>query len=83
MSVENKIETGNNIPDIKKLLEKKDVDWALSWLWEVSKNTIENKQQELAWCFEIAEFTSNLDENQTNWLNSIFTKFLTPQNLQA
>lgn len=83
MSVENKIETGNSLPNVKELLKENKVDLALAWLWEVSNKTIENKEQELAWCFEIAEFTSNLDENQTIWLNNIFANFLTPQNLQA
>ena len=83
MSVENKIEAGNTLPDVKKLLEKKDIDGALSGLWEVSKNTLDNKQEELAGCLEIAEFTCQLNETQTDWVQNILAQFLTPQSLQA
>lgn len=83
MSVENKEIGWNNTPDIKKLLENKDIDGALSWLGEVSNKTIENKEQELAGCFEIAEFTSQLNENETDRIQSILSQFLIPQNLQS
>lgn len=83
MSVENKIDTGKKIPDIKKLLEKKDIEGALSGLYEVSKNTLKNKQEELVWCLEIAEFTSQFNEIETNWVQSILAQFLTLQNLQS
>lgn len=83
MSVENKEISWNNLPDIKKLLENKDIDWALSGLWEFSKRTIENKQEELAWCYEIAEFTRNLNQSDSyvEWVNNILSQFLTPQSL--
>lgn len=83
MSVENKEIGWNNTPDIKKLLEKQDIDWALSWLGEVSNKTIENKEQELAGCFQIAEFTSQLNENETDRIQSILSQFLIPQNLPS
>lgn len=83
MSVENKEITWNSLPDIKKLLENKDIDGALSGLWELSEKTIENKQKELAWCYEIAEFTRNLNQNDSyvEWVNNILSQFLTPQSL--
>ena len=83
MSVENKEIVWNSLPDIKKLLESKDIDGALSWLWNISKNTIENKQEELAGCFEMADFVSQLNDTQTQWINQTLSHFLTPQNLQS
>lgn len=81
MSVENKIETGNN-PDIKKLLEKKDVNWALSLLWDISIKTVENKKEEFAGLFEVAHFIKNLQENELFILEeNILKKYLQPRNI--
>lgn len=78
MSVENKndfwIQKLPNIKDLMNIWEVNgvDIDNLLSWLSENSKNTIEAKQEELAWCFEIAEFTQWLDEEKTSLVCWIF-----------
>lgn len=82
MSIENKIETGNNNPDIKKLLEKKDINWALSWLSDISIKTVENKKEEFSGLFEVAHFSMNLQENELFRLEeNILKKYLQPKNI--
>ncbi len=83
MSVENKEIGWNNLPDIKKLLENKDIDWALAWLWEKTNANIEARKEDLHWELQIAEFTRWLNDSQTSWINDILSQFLIPQNLQA
>ncbi len=34
--------SSEKIPNQKEALRKFDIDWALAWLWEASKDTIQN-----------------------------------------
>jgi len=79
MSVENIKESGNNLPDVKKILEKKDIEWALAWLLDNSKKVIELKKEELAWCFEVAQFSMNLEKDELSRLEDILKKYLQPK----
>ena len=81
MSVENKEMGLNNLPDIKKLLENKDIEWALSWFSIKSTEIVNNRKEELKWNLELASFIQWLNEKETNWIDEILSNFLIQNNL--
>lgn len=67
----------------KEALKKWDINKALSYLGKQTDIVVEAKKEELAGCYELAEFTKNLNQNDdyVAWVDNILSQFLTPQSL--
>lgn len=67
----------------KEALKKWDINKALSFLWEQTDLVVEAKKEELAGCYELAEFTQTLNQNEAyvSGVDNILSQFLSPQHL--
>lgn len=81
MSAENKIESGNTLPDIKELLKNNDINAALQWL------NLES-QENVAFQSDLNRVALEINAHQlwedwdtfTTGIDAIFAQILTPQN---